>query len=187
MKTTISLLKADIGGLVGHTTMHPENMDAEFMVFDKMKEELMADYGVLAFDDDDLQRIMPHTHSSNLEDLHKMAWRSFSDCAVKVNEIGQYNAGKYLTSDSFSDNIKGMGPGVAEMEFDERPSEPILILMADKTLPGAWNLPHFRMFDDVVCNPVSIHHSTQHDGKYIKINKEVTKILILALLLKEVR
>ncbi|HHY05228.1 MAG TPA: fructose 1,6-bisphosphatase, partial [Thermoanaerobacterales bacterium] len=42
----------------------------------------------------------------------------------------------------------GMGPGVAEMEFEERPSEPVIIFMADKTEPGAWNLPLYKMFAD---------------------------------------
>ena len=53
-----------------------------------------------------------------------------------------------LLSDAFSGNIKGLGPGVAEMEFEERPSEPIVIFMADKTEPGAWNLPLYKIFAD---------------------------------------
>jgi len=41
-----------------------------------------------------------------------------------------------------------MGPGFAEMEFEERESEPVLVFMADKTEPGAWNLPLYKMFAD---------------------------------------
>jgi fructose 1,6-bisphosphate aldolase/phosphatase len=41
-----------------------------------------------------------------------------------------------------------MGPGVAEMEIEERRSEPIVVFAADKTEPGAWNLPLFRIFAD---------------------------------------
>jgi fructose 1,6-bisphosphate aldolase/phosphatase len=41
-----------------------------------------------------------------------------------------------------------MGPGVAEMEFLERQSEPVLIFMADKTSAGAWNLPLYKIFAD---------------------------------------
>jgi fructose 1,6-bisphosphate aldolase/phosphatase len=41
-----------------------------------------------------------------------------------------------------------MGPGYAEVEFEERPSETVLCFLADKTEPGAWNLPLFRMFGD---------------------------------------
>jgi fructose 1,6-bisphosphate aldolase/phosphatase len=34
------------------------------------------------------------------------------------------------------------------MEFEERPSEPIVVFMADKTEPGAFNLPFYRIFAD---------------------------------------
>ncbi len=46
-----------------------------------------------------------------------------------------------MLADAFSGNVRGMGPGVAEMEFVERTSEPVLVFMADKTSAGAWNLP----------------------------------------------
>jgi fructose 1,6-bisphosphate aldolase/phosphatase len=46
-----------------------------------------------------------------------------------------------LLSDAFSGNIKGMGPGVAEMEIDnEREAESVLIFMRNKTSSGAWNM-----------------------------------------------
>ena len=34
------------------------------------------------------------------------------------------------------------------MEFVERPSEPVIIFMADKTEPGAWNYPLYKIFAD---------------------------------------
>jgi fructose 1,6-bisphosphate aldolase/phosphatase len=46
-----------------------------------------------------------------------------------------------LLSDAFSGNVRGAGPGVAETEIFERPSEPFIVFAADKTSPGAWNLP----------------------------------------------
>ena len=39
-----------------------------------------------------------------------------------------------------------MGPGVAEMEFEERGADPIVVFAADKTSAGAINYPLFRMF-----------------------------------------
>lgn len=53
-----------------------------------------------------------------------------------------------MLSDAFSGNVKGMGPGSAEMEFEERGSEPVLIFMADKTSSGAWNMPLYKIFAD---------------------------------------
>jgi fructose 1,6-bisphosphate aldolase/phosphatase len=41
-----------------------------------------------------------------------------------------------------------MGPGVAEMEIEERQAETVIIFMADKTSAGAWNMPLYKMFAD---------------------------------------
>jgi fructose 1,6-bisphosphate aldolase/phosphatase len=34
------------------------------------------------------------------------------------------------------------------MEIDERPSEPIIVFMGDKTSAGSFDLPLYKMFDD---------------------------------------
>jgi fructose 1,6-bisphosphate aldolase/phosphatase len=57
-----------------------------------------------------------------------------------------------LLKDSFSGNVKGMGPGVAEMEFEERANEAFTVFAADKTEPGAFNYPIYRMFVDSLSN-----------------------------------
>jgi fructose 1,6-bisphosphate aldolase/phosphatase len=38
------------------------------------------------------------------------------------------------------------------MEFEERPNEPFLFFAADKTDPGAYNLPLYLMFADPMYN-----------------------------------
>jgi fructose 1,6-bisphosphate aldolase/phosphatase len=46
-----------------------------------------------------------------------------------------------------------MGPAVAEMEIEERPAEPFLLFAADKTDPGAFNLPLYLAFADPMNTP----------------------------------
>ena len=46
-----------------------------------------------------------------------------------------------------------MGPAVAEMEIEETKSEPFLFFAADKTAPGAHDLPLFLAFADVMNTP----------------------------------
>lgn len=41
-----------------------------------------------------------------------------------------------------------MGPGVAEMEIEERGSDPIVVFAADKTSAGSFNYPLYRIFAD---------------------------------------
>ena len=55
--------------------------------------------------------------------------------------------------DAPSGNVRGAGPGVAELEFEftqkkPRPAESFLILAADKCGPGAFNFPLFSSFAD---------------------------------------
>ncbi len=78
-----------------------------------------------------------------------MAWDTFTEITEKVSSpMKLYAAGQDLLADAFSGNIKGLGPGIAEMEIEERPSEPIVVFAADKTEPGAFSLPIFRIFGD---------------------------------------
>jgi fructose 1,6-bisphosphate aldolase/phosphatase len=66
---------------------------------------------------------------------------------------GLYGAGQDLLKDSFAGNVRGMGPAVAEIEFDERQSEPFLFFAADKTDPGAYNFPLYMAFADPMNTP----------------------------------
>jgi len=63
-----------------------------------------------------------------------------------------------------------MGPGVAEMEIEERESEPIVVFMADKTEPGAWNLPLYKMFADPFNTAGLVIDPSMHDGFIYEIH-----------------
>ncbi|MFQ5648220.1 MAG: fructose-1,6-bisphosphate aldolase/phosphatase [Candidatus Aenigmatarchaeota archaeon] len=145
MKVTLSVIKADIGGYPGHCSMHPDIM--KLAREELSKSNLLIDFKVLHCGDD-LELIMTHTRGIEDKGVHKLAWDTFVACTELAKKLKLYGAGQDLLADTFSGNVKGMGPGVAEMEIEERPSEPIVIFMADKTEPGAWNLPLYKMFAD---------------------------------------
>lgn len=145
---TLSVIKADIGGYVGHSESHPLVLEkADEWMAKAKKSKTLVDYHVTKCGDD-LQLIMTHERGVGDETIHKMAWDTFLDCTKVAKELKLHGAGQDLLSDAFSGNVKGMGPGVAEMEFEERGSEPVLIFMADKTSSGAWNMPLYKMFAD---------------------------------------
>ena len=96
---------------------------------------------------------MTHTHGENDAQIHRLAWDAFLDATAIAKEQGLYGAGQDLLKDSFSGNVRGMGPAVAEMEIEERPGEPFLFFAADKTDPGAFNLPLYLAFADVMNTP----------------------------------
>lgn len=80
---------------------------------------------------------MTHQHGEDDERVHKLAWNTFLDCTKVAERLKLHGAGRDLLADTFSDNVKGMGPGGAEMEFEERQAETVLVFMADKTSSGA--------------------------------------------------
>ena len=148
-KTTVSVIKADVGSVAGHATVHPKQIEAARKFLEEAREKgTISDFHV-THAGDDLELIMTHTKGENATAVHEMAWRCFKEITEKVSKpLKLYAAGQDLLSDAFSGNLKGMGPGVAELEFAERQSDPVLIFMADKTEPGAWNFPVFKIFAD---------------------------------------
>jgi len=148
MKVTLSVIKADIGGFVGHSESHPDilALAAEHLARVK-KEGLLIDCRV-AKCGDDLQLIMTHQRGEDDEKIHNFAWDVFVDCTELAKSLKLHGAGQDLLADACSGNIRGLGPGVAEMEFEERGAESVIVFMADKTSSGAWNLPLYKMFAD---------------------------------------
>jgi fructose 1,6-bisphosphate aldolase/phosphatase len=147
-KITLSVIKADVGGYVGHSAMHDDLIqEALQMLSIAQGEGLIVDYHVTACGDD-LELIMTHRHGVDSVAIHGLSWRVFERCTAAARRLKLYGAGQDLLRDAFSGNVKGMGPGVAEMEFVEREAEPVIIFMADKTSAGAWNLPLYKIFAD---------------------------------------
>jgi fructose 1,6-bisphosphate aldolase/phosphatase len=147
-KLTLSVIKADVGGFVGHCSSHPDMLALAQRHLDKAVERgLLIDAQVLNVGDD-IELIMTHDRGEDDPDIHQFAWNTFLDLTELAKRLKLYGAGQDMLADAFSGNVKGMGPGVAEMSFVERKSEPVVIFMADKTSPGAWNLPVFKIFGD---------------------------------------
>lgn len=164
MKLTFSVIKADIGGYVGHSDTHPEVVETVRKVIEEEKEKgNLIDCNILTCGDD-IAIVMTHTHGVDNEVVHRIAWNAFEKGTEVAKKLKLYGAGQDLLTDAFSGNIKGLGPGVAEMEFEERPSEPLIVFFADKTSPSAWNLPLYEMFADPMNTAGLVIDPKMHDG-----------------------
>lgn len=153
MPVTLSVIKADVGGLVGHTNMHPALLERadQFLAAAQEHGELF-DYDLLCVGDD-LDLILTHDHGESAEDIHRLAWDCFVACAEVADTLGLYGVGQDLREKAFAGNVTGLGPGSAEIELEDRASEVVLIFAADKTDAGCWNLPLFKMFGDPFNTP----------------------------------
>lgn len=164
MDITLSIIKADTGGFVGHTDVHPEMMEvARDRAAAAVDSGLLIDAHVNRVGDD-LALIMTHTKGENAPEVHEMAWDVFQATTAVAKRLGLYGAGQDLLSDAFSGNLKGLGPGYAEMALSERPSEPVIVFLADKTEPGAFNYPLSRIFADPFTSIGLIIDEKMHGG-----------------------
>jgi fructose 1,6-bisphosphate aldolase/phosphatase len=161
---TLSVIKADVGGFVGHSSIHADLIETAKERLSNAKEKgLLIDFHVTRCGDD-LELIMTHKLGTDAEEIHKLSWNTFVACTEVAKKLKMYGAGQDLLSDAFTGSVKGIGPGVAEMEFEERKSEPVIIFMADKTSPGAWNLPLYKMFADPFNTAGLVIDPAMHDG-----------------------
>jgi len=166
MKITVSVIKADVGGIGGHTKPSDALIEAVRTTI-KNSADLLIDH-YIGYCGDDVHIVMSHTHGVDNQQIHKLAWDAFMAGTQVAKEEGLYGAGQDLLKDSFSGNVKGMGPGVAELEFEERLNEAFTVFAADKTEPGAFNYPIYRMFVDALSNTGLIVNKTLASG--VKIN-----------------
>jgi fructose 1,6-bisphosphate aldolase/phosphatase len=152
MKLTLSVIKADIGSIGGHVAPSRSLVETVAGAVREAGRGLIIDH-FIGHSGDDIAILMTHTRGEGDESVHKLAWDAFVAGTEAAKRQGLYGAGQDLLKTSFSGNVRGMGPAVAEMEIDERPAEPFLFFAADKTDPGAFNLPLFLAFVDPMNTP----------------------------------
>ena len=162
MKTTLTAIKADIGSIGGHLTPTKRLID-RIDGFIATGKDLVHDY-YISYTGDDIAILLTHEQGSGNAEVHRLVWEAFKAGTEVAREQGLYGAGQDLLKDAFSGNVRGMGPGVAELTFEERENEPFLLFTADKTEPGAYNLPLYLAFSDPMYNAGLILSTTLGQG-----------------------
>ena len=147
---TISAIKADVGSLGGHT--RPSNQMLEKsrdQLTNAVEQGTLTDFDV-THTGDDICMVMIHANGNDSPKIHNLAWSVFEAATNIAKDEGLYGAGQDLLKDAPSGNVRGAGPGAAEISFDptheERPAEPFLVFTADKCGPGAFNFPLWAVF-----------------------------------------
>jgi fructose 1,6-bisphosphate aldolase/phosphatase len=174
-KITISVIKADIGSIGGHLKPSQKLLEEVKNYVKEKGKGLIIDYYV-GFTGDDISILLTHQKGVLNEKIHKLCWDAFLAGTKVAKEQGLYGAGQDLLVEAFSGNVRGMGPQVAEMEIEERPSEPFLMFMADKTEPGAFNLPLYLAFaDPMYCAGLILSPVLKKGFKFVIMDVSYTK------------
>ncbi len=158
MKLTLSVIKADVGSIGGHTK--PSHRMLE-VVLGRLREAIREGYlidGLITHTGDDIAIIASHRHGTGASGVHRWAWDSFVAATEAAQTAGLYGAGQDLLVDAPAGNLRGAGPAVAEIDFErdpasrDRPAEAFLVFAADKCGPGAYNYPLYTAFCDPMHN-----------------------------------
>jgi fructose 1,6-bisphosphate aldolase/phosphatase len=175
MKITLSVIKADVGSIGGHTRPSERMLNlVRARLGDAARRALVLD-GLVTYTGDDIAIIMSHTRGAGATEIHRFAWESFLAGAHAAKSAGLYGAGQDLLVDAPSGNIRGAGPAVAEIEFDwdpastERPAEAFLVFAGDKCSPGAYSYPLYAVFCDPMHNSGLLLSPKLHKGFLLTI------------------
>lgn len=146
---TFTVIKADCGSAGGHTRPSDRMLAAvESML---AQQSWMLDH-MVTYTGDDIAIIATHTHGVSSATVHKGCRAAFDAAANVAKEEGNYAAGQDLFATAPSGNVRGTGPGVAELTFEllpeHRPAESIAVMAADKCGPGAYNMALYYAFAD---------------------------------------
>lgn len=171
---TLSVIKADVGSVGGHTKPTSEMLEAvRRHVADALKRGILID-GMVTHTGDDIAMILSHEKGTNNREVHvDLAWNAFLAATEVARAQGNYGAGQDLLVDAPSGNVRGAGPAVAEIEFEPlpsyRPAESFMVFAADKCAPGAYNLPLYMTFCDPMHNGGLLLSPRLHEGFTISI------------------
>jgi len=174
-KITLSIIKADIGSIGGHVRPSQRLLQTVENYIKEKGKGLLIDFYV-GHTGDDIAILSTHKKGVLNERIHKLCWEAFLVGTKVAKAQGLYGAGQDLLVEAFSGNVKGMGPQVAEMEIEERPAEPFLMFAADKTEPGAFNLPLYLAFADPMhCPGLILAPSIKKGFKFVIMDVNYTK------------
>jgi len=174
-KITLSVIKADIGSIGGHLKPSQKLLDTVSDYVKTKGKGLIIDFHI-CHTGDDIAILSTHKRGVLDSKVHKLCWDAFIAGTEVAKSQGLYGAGQDLLKDTFSGNVKGMGPAIAELDIEERPGEPFLMFVADKTEPGAYNLPLYLTFTDpMYCPGLILAPSLKKGFKFRIMDVEHTK------------
>lgn len=174
-KITLSIIKADVGSIGGHLKPSNEMLERVKEHIEKNRKGFIIDY-YIGYTGDDISILTTHSLGVSNPKIHRLCYEAFLKATETAKSQGLYGAGQDLLSTAFSGNVKGMGPQVAEMEIIEREAEPFLMFMADKTEPGAYNLPLYLSFcDPFHCSGLILSPNIKKGFKFVIMDVAYTR------------
>src|SRR5438552_22604 len=101
MKVTLSVIKADVGSIGGHTKPSRRMLKMAQNTISLGLEQHDIFDGMVTHTGDDIAYIMSHGNGVGSEVIHKkLAWNGFMDITNVAKKSGMYGAGQDLLKDA---------------------------------------------------------------------------------------
>src|SRR3989338_10959718 len=104
MKITLSAIKADVGGVGGHSKPSNELVSTIRNFIQKRGEDAGVIDSYIGFTGDDTHILLSHTKGPNNPEIHKICFDAFMEATKVAKEQGLYGAGQDLLKTAFSGN-----------------------------------------------------------------------------------
>ena len=114
--------------------------------------------------------VMTHRHGVDAEPVHHFAWDTFVELTEVAKSLHLYGAGQDLLADAFSGNVRGAGPRRGGDGDLRAPVGAVHRVRRRQDVPGAWNLPLYKIFCDPFNTAGLIIDKTMHAGFTIEVH-----------------
>ena len=88
-KVTISLIKCDVGSLAGHYIVPKPLFSVAEKSLKKAVEKGVINNFYVFNAGDDLELLMVHEKGEQNQEIHKLAWDTFKECANKASKLNR--------------------------------------------------------------------------------------------------
>jgi len=116
MRTTLSVIKADVGSIGGHIAPSQRLLETVRSHVREHGRDLINDFQV-SHTGDDIAILMAHERGERDEAVHRLAWDAFLAGTEVARAQGLYGAGQDLLKDAFSGNVRGIIGGSEQAIF----------------------------------------------------------------------
>jgi len=170
VRITLTAVTAAAGGYVGPDGAHPDVLGAAA----ESLASAVADAQLIDAQahplGGSLLLLLSHDRGENDAATHEVAWRAFEAASRVARELQLDAPRAGLATDQFPGTLIGAGPSVAELSFEERPSEPLIAFAGAGTVTGAFNLPLYKTFADPFNTAGLVLTEALHQGNSFEVH-----------------
>ena len=173
MRITLTTVTAAAGGYVGPDGAHPDLLAAAHEVLTAAASDGQLIDAQAHSLGGSLLLLLSHDRGEDAVAIHELAWNAIEAASGVARKLQLHAPGGGLAADVFPGTLVGAGPSVAELAFEERPSEPLISFAGVGTATGAFNLPLYKTFADPFNTAGLVLTDALHQGCLFEVHDTI--------------